>query len=212
MENRAAGAVKDEWRRRMAEVRDRLSQAERDRMSAKLCALLESGALSPLRRELGRPLGVCAYAPFRSEASPLPLVEACLNAGDRVYATRMRTDGEGLELRELGELSVWVPGKWGVPEPDPQRTSLIEATAVLDIVLVPGIAFNATGGRLGYGGGYYDRLYAERRRETQGRTLWIGFAYSAQIIEEALPSEAHDLELDGLATDEGIVWFGRRDS
>ena len=212
MENGAAGALKVEWRRRMTEIRDGLSQAERDRMSAELCALLESKALSPLRRELGRPLGLCVYAPFRSEASPLSLVEACLNAGDRVYATRMRTDGEGLELREIGAPTDWVPGKWGVPEPDPRRAPLIEAVAPLDIVLVPGIAFNAAGGRLGYGGGFYDRLYAERRRKAHSRTLWIGFAYSAQIVEDVLPAEAHDLKLDGLATDEGIVWFGRGDS
>jgi len=212
MENREAEALKAQWRRRMAAVRDGLPADERERLSARLCALLEREALSSLRRELGRSLGLCAYAPFRSEASPLPLVSDCLSQGDRVYAPRMRPDGDGLELREIRGPSDWIPGKWGVPEPDPARASLIEASDPLDVVLVPGMAFNGAGGRLGYGGGYYDRLYAERRREARGGTLWIGFAFSAQVVEADLPSEAHDLKLDGLATDEGMAWFDKGES
>ncbi len=210
MENREASKLKAEWRKRMADVRDGLSAQERERLSRKLCDRLESEALSPLRRKLGRPMGLCAYAPYRSEASPMPLVSVCLSRGDRVYATRMRPDGEGLELREVGDPTDWSPGRWGVPEPDPLRTSLMEATAPLDVVLVPGMAYTAAGGRLGYGGGFYDRLYAERRRLPYGRTLWIGFAFSSQVVPDALPSEAHDLKLDGLATDEGIRWFTDR--
>ncbi|WP_378107574.1 5-formyltetrahydrofolate cyclo-ligase [Cohnella cellulosilytica] len=210
MENRDAGALKAEWRKRMADVRDGLPAQERERLSRKLCEQLENEALGPLRRRLGRPLNLCAYAPYRSEASPLPLVFACLGRGDRVFAPRMKPDGEGLELREIGDPSDWSPGRWGVPEPDPGRTSLMEAATPLDVVLVPGMAYNAAGGRLGYGGGFYDRLYAERR--PQGGTLWIGFAFSAQVVQDALPSEAHDLKLDGLATDKGLTWFAGREA
>jgi len=210
MENRETRSVKAEWRRRMAEVRDGMPPSERERLSERLCALLENAALSPLRRSLGRPLGVCVYAPFRSEASPMSMVSACLDRGDRIFAPRMRSDGEGLELRRIGEPADWSPGRWGVPEPDPHRASLMEETESLDVVLVPGMAFNAEGGRVGYGGGYYDRLYEERRSlEIQGKTLWIGFAYSAQVVSDALPAEEHDLRLDGLATDEGVVWFNK---
>ncbi|MFC4597429.1 5-formyltetrahydrofolate cyclo-ligase [Cohnella hongkongensis] len=208
MENREAGALKAEWRARMAKIRDRLSAAEREALSGKLCAVTESEGLSRLRRELGRPLTLCAYAPYRSEASPMPLVAACLDRGDTVVATRMRTDGDGLELRRIGALSDWMAGRWGVPEPDPRRTALLAETSPLDVVLVPGLAYNKAGGRLGYGGGFYDRLYMERRRlAPEARTLWLGFAFSGQVVAEVLPAEEHDLKLDGLATDEGVLWF-----
>jgi 5-formyltetrahydrofolate cyclo-ligase len=198
---------KKEWRRRMTVLRDALSQEDREIRSAQLCVLLEQAVLRPLRLRLNRPLSLCVYAPFRTEASPLTLLSKCWEMGDRTVAPRILHTEEGMELRKVEALSNWIPGKWGVPEPDPLQTSLMDGTDPLDVVLVPGIAFNALGGRLGYGGGYYDRLYASKSGKNDGRTLWIGFAFSNQVIEEPLPMEPHDLQLDGLATDKQIIWF-----
>jgi len=209
MEMLDAGGDKTAWRKRLAAVRDGLSEADRAERSARICGLLEDRLLGPLRERLGRPLRVAAYAPFRSEASPMALAESSWARGDRVFAPRMRTDGDGLELREVRSASDWRPGKWGVPEPDPLETSLIEESLKLDAVLVPGMAFDRSGGRLGYGGGFYDRLYEERKADKS--TLWIGFAYAVQIVAEGrLPVEEHDLRLDGLATDEEFARFRQR--
>lgn len=203
---------KIEWRRRMTVLRDALSQNDREIRSAQLCVLLEQEVLSPLRQRLNRPLILCVYAPFRSEASPLTLLTHCWEMGDLTAAPRILHTEEGMELRKVEALSNWIPGKWGVPEPDPLQTSLMDGTASLDVVLVPGIAFNEMGGRLGYGGGYYDRLYAGKHGKVDGQTLWIGFAFSNQVIEERLPMEPHDLRLDGLATDKQIIWFKGEDN
>jgi len=211
MENRETRAEKAEWRKRWKAVRDGLPEADRKRRSERLRDVLERDLLSPLRSELGRPLRLCAYAPYRSEASPFPLLQACWAAGDRVFAPRMKPGEEGLELREVHALSDWSPGKWGVPEPDPGTAPLMDETTALDVILVPGMAFGPSGTRLGYGGGYYDRLYEERRKakRPEGGELWIGFAYAVQVAEEGqLPAEDHDLRLDGLATDERFVRFG----
>jgi len=209
MENKHQYASKAEWRRRMAAVRDELTAEDRAVRSAKICELLEAGVFREMRRNLARPLRLCAYAPFRSEASPVPLMERCWSYGDLIYAPRIRTGGEGMELRRVKGMSDWVPGKWGVPEPDPQRAELARADAPIDVVLVPGMAYSLSGGeiaRLGYGGGYYDRFYAERSHTSGDRALWIGFAYAVQIAAEPLPTEPHDLPLDGLATDERLIW------
>ncbi len=112
-----------------------------------------------------------------------------------------------MELRKVEALSNWIPGKWGVPEPDPLQTSVKDRIQPLDVVLVPGLAFNETGGRLGYGGGYYDRLYADEQRLLHGGTLWIGFAFANQVVARRIPLEPHDLKLNGLATDEKLIWF-----
>ncbi|WP_186438554.1 5-formyltetrahydrofolate cyclo-ligase [Cohnella terricola] len=212
MENIHQYSNKPEWRKRMAVVRDGLSVAERAKRSVQICELLETVVFSEMRRKLARPLSLCAYAPFRSEASPVPLMETCWSMGDSIYAPRIRTAGEGMELRRVTGMSDWAPGRWGVPEPDPQRAELMEEANPIDVVLVPGMAYSLSGGkiaRLGYGGGYYDRLYSERSRVTDKRTLWIGFAYALQVVAEPLPIEPHDLPLDGLATDEDLIWSDR---
>jgi 5-formyltetrahydrofolate cyclo-ligase len=198
---------KAQWRRQLTAMREDLSIAEREQFSQRLCDVVEQHVLQPLRVQVERPLRLCVYAPFRSEASPLTLVQWCWDKGDVIAAPRMLPAGEGMELRQVQSLSHWIVGKWGVPEPDPLQTYLIDRTQSLDVVLVPGLAFNQEGGRLGYGGGYYDRLYAQEIANGHYGTLWIGFAYSNQVITEPLPIEAHDLRLKGLATDKEILWF-----
>jgi 5-formyltetrahydrofolate cyclo-ligase len=198
-----------EWRRRMSLVRDELTPDERERRSIQLCNQLEVEILSPLRSRLGRPLSLCVYAPFRSEASPLALLNTCWEMGDLMVAPRILPAGEGMELRKVEALSNWIPGKWGIQEPDLLQTSLMDRTQPLDVVLVPGIAFNEKGGRLGYGGGYYDRMYAEEQAKSNTGTLWIGFAFSIQVVPEPLPMEPHDLRLDVLATDKQIIWVNK---
>jgi 5-formyltetrahydrofolate cyclo-ligase len=198
---------KGEWRIRMTVLRDGLSPDVRKERSLQLCGQVEIEVLSVLRKRRNRPLNICAYAPFRSEASPLPLIIKCWEMGDQTFAPRILSGIEGMELRKVEELSNWIPGKWGVPEPDPMHTSIRNGTQQLDVVLVPGIAFNEKGGRLGYGGGYYDRLYAEERRSNNRETFWIGFAFASQVVSEPLPIEPHDLRLNGLATEERVIWF-----
>lgn len=198
---------KSEWRRQTKAARDSLSAAERQTRSARLCAMFETQLLAPLRVKLGRPLRIAVYAAFRSEADPAALTAACLQAGDRVVAPRILPDGSGMELREITALTDWTKGKWDVPEPDPERTRLWKISLPLDIILVPGLAFNAAGERLGYGGGYYDRLYASMRLSGNAAALWIGFAFAMQLVKAPLPREPHDLRLDGVVTDDLLQWF-----
>lgn len=83
------------------------------------------------------------------------------------------------------------PGAFGIPEPDPTLAALVELPP-RNIVFVPGLAFTADGRRLGQGGGYYDRLLAQR---PDLRAIGVGFA--SQLLDD-LPCEAHDIRLSGL--------------
>jgi 5-formyltetrahydrofolate cyclo-ligase len=84
-----------------------------------------------------------------------------------------------------------LPGAFGIPEPDPSQAALVELPP-RSIVFVPGLAFTADGRRLGQGGGYYDRLLAQR---PDLRAIGVGFA--CQLLDD-LPCEAHDVHLSGL--------------
>jgi molybdenum cofactor biosynthesis protein MoaC/5,10-methenyltetrahydrofolate synthetase len=206
--NAAQGKLdKTEWRRRMASVRESLPPDERKQRSFLLCRQVQEKILKPLRVRLNRPLNLCVYAAFRSEADPAPLLEYCWKMGDAIYAPRILAVEEGMQLRKVEELCNWIPGKWGVPEPDPAQTALWQETQLIDVVLVPGLAFSENGSRLGYGGGHYDRLYEKIRESSKLNPLWIGFAFSNQVVDELLPVEPHDLKLDGLATDKEVIWF-----
>jgi len=89
-----------------------------------------------------------------------------------------------------------------VPEPDPAWPLATPA-----IVLVPLLAFDAVGRRLGYGGGYYDRTLAALRA---GHTITaVGVAYAGQEVEN-IPHDAHDEQLDMILTETGLRAFGAR--
>ncbi|MCK9906995.1 5-formyltetrahydrofolate cyclo-ligase, partial [Frankia sp. Cpl3] len=83
-------------------------------------------------------------------------------------------------------------GVWGIFEPDPDVSQRAEREK-LEAIVVPGVAFARDGGRLGYGGGYYDRFLATLER----KPLLIGFAFSCQVIDQ-VPLEKHDYPLDYL--------------
>lgn len=110
---------------------------------------------------------------------------------------------------ELFRLSVWeqlIPGQFGVLEPKPElrrhHRHGIEPRD-LDLVLVPGVAFDRSGNRIGHGQGYYDRFLSEVPRST----LLVGLAYDCQVYPQ-LVAEPHDVCLDRVVTQSG-VYMGR---
>jgi 5-formyltetrahydrofolate cyclo-ligase len=143
---------------------------------------------------------VLLTAPFRSEWDASPLVARALAAGKVVALPRVDESSRMLELRRIVDpVRDIVAGYRGLPEParDCERV----ATASIDWVLVPGIAFDRMGGRLGYGGGYYDRLLPV----LPARAARVAGAYSAQIVD-AVPSAPHDITMDTVVTEAGVVF------
>jgi 5-formyltetrahydrofolate cyclo-ligase len=137
------------------------------------------------------------YAPLRCEVDILPLAEEALARGKQVAFPRANPPSATLSfcrVQSLGELS---PGAYGIPEPPDvaaRRVTLEE----MDLLLVPGLAFDFEGQRLGFGGGYYDRLLSERGRG--GEPYAIGVAFECQVLS-ALPVAPHDRPVDALVTE-----------
>ena len=201
----SAAASKPQQRKEMAALRDAIPAQERAALSEQLCRRVWQELILPMRVKLGRPLTICVYGAFRSEADPQLLARLCLEAGDTVAAPRVT--GKDMEWRVISSPEDWQPGAWGVPEPDLARTEPLPVRAVPDAVLVPGLAFHPDGSRLGYGGGYYDRMYAAETAKGRTSICWIGFAFAQQISEKPLPKEPHDLILNVLATEEQLIWL-----
>ena len=151
-----------------------------------------------------------AYLPFGTEADPRDAIETALER--EVPVAVPRVTGAILQFHRIHSLAEpFGKNRWGIPEPDESAPCYFSSDPAIRtieplfplLVLVPAIAFDHTGGRLGRGGGYYDRFlssllsrYAERRSDI---TL-AGVAFSLQIIQK-VPCENHDISVDCLYTD-----------
>ncbi len=140
---------------------------------------------------------VLFYASFRDEVDTLSLIEESLDEGKKVILPRV--EGPELKLYRVTGTAGLPRGFMGIPEPagDEPAAGIDEA----DIVIVPGVAFDLSGGRLGYGKGYYDKLLARRARPVP----LVALAYEAQIYEGKVPMAPHDIRMDWIITEERTI-------
>ena len=138
------------------------------------------------------------------ELDPARLVRRAWSMGKRCYLPVLR-DRPDITLR----FAAYRPGmamranRFGIDEPDVPRRLLLSARH-LDLLLMPLVAFDGSGNRLGMGGGYFDRTLAYRRRAgSWRRPHLLGVAFAFQQVA-ALPSEPWDVPLDGVITDHGL--------
>ena len=144
--------------------------------------------------------------PFRSEWDAALIARAALAAGKRVIVPRVDAPARTLALHRVEALaSDIVAGYRGIPEPRPSLG--LAPPDEVDLALVPGVAFDASGARLGYGGGYYDRLLPMLRAGVPR----IAGAFDEQIVD-AVPTAAHDLAVDLIATPTRLLVAARADT
>jgi len=138
---------------------------------------------------------VAAYASFGSELGTSTFIAKALADGKQLLLPRINRAQRALELRHvLDPATDLVPGVWGICEPS-EHCGLVSVAAI-DFMLVPGVAFMTNGARLGYGGGFYDRLLASLDR----RTARIAAAFQLQIVEQ-LPEGPHDQRVHVVVTE-----------
>ncbi len=140
---------------------------------------------------------VSAYWPIRSETDPLPILEMLAERGIVLALPRLKAGAITFRAWRPGE--PLETGEFGLSEP-PAASPIIFP----DIVLAPLVAFDQSGGRIGYGKGYYDAALTTLCQERP--VIAIGLAFSVQETGQ-VPMEAHDRRLDGVATENGLALF-----
>lgn len=149
---------------------------------------------------------VLAFAGFGDEIDTIPLLRAVLASGRRLGLPRVLPRRDCLSVHAVGSLDQLVPGRWGISEPDPGLPELDPGRA--DLLVVPGVAFDPAGRRLGYGRGYYDRLLGQVRASRRGQwPLACGLALECQVWP-VVPAGPGDQQLDMLVTESGPRYFG----
>ena len=139
---------------------------------------------------------VSAFFPYKSEIDTRPLLGKLAGEGWTTSLPIVIALGQPLIFRRWYPGEPTVPGVWGIPRPT-DDAQLIEP----DVLLVPLMAFDRKGYRLGYGGGFYDRtLELLRARKS---IIAIGVAYSAQEVD-SVPRDSHDQTMDFIMTEKGI--------
>jgi len=188
-------------RRVVLEKRDMLSPGEQQRRSSLITSRLVG------MEELGGAAKVLVYMHFRSEVWTLELIRLLL-AGGKTVSIPCVVPGASrlLAVRITDPVNQVRPGYCGIPEPLP---GLLDHCACdpadIDVVIVPGSVFDRRGGRLGYGGGFYDRFLAV---DAPG-ALRISPAYELQLIER-VPVESHDQFMDFVVTERRIYACRRK--
>ncbi len=150
---------------------------------------------------------VGGYHALPEEADPALLLEALVARGCHIAFPRVAAKDQPLEFHRIPDGEVMAKGAYGIREPPDHWPR-----AVPDLVLVPLLAFDASGHRLGYGGGFYDRTLSARAamppaNPSQRRPFFaVGIAYAGQQVD-ILPRGAHDCPLDAVLTEQGLKVF-----
>jgi len=197
----ADSAVQDEKRQLRAAARaTRAQAAAADRAAGSPAArALRDRVLALLAGQAPLPAGtaISAYWPMGDEIDPRPLMEALAGRGIGLALPAIRAAGQPLDFRTWRPGDPLRPAGFGTQEPLPAAPLVQPA-----LLLVPLLAFDAEGYRLGYGGGFYDRSLALLRRA--GDILAVGVAFAAQQVAR-VPREPTDQPLDLVVTEQAVV-------
>ena len=140
---------------------------------------------------------VAGFMPMKSEINPLPLLRRLADAGARLALPAVAGRGKPLVMRAYAFGRPLATGVWGIREPTPDAPEVFP-----DILLVPLLAFDRRGHRIGYGAGYYDMTIAAlRARKT---VVAVGIAFATQEIAE-VPATPRDARLDLVLTEREII-------
>jgi 5-formyltetrahydrofolate cyclo-ligase len=180
--------LKKEIRKEVLSARDGLLPGQRTSKSREIEARLFS------LPEFTSADTVMFFASFRSEVETGPMIRHALTSGKRVVLPKLK-DKE-LALFEITDFDADVsPGAWGIPEPHESRPAKIET---IDLIIVPGAAFDERGNRLGYGAGFYDKLLPAFKKMT------VALAFEVQILPQ-VPVDARDVPVKKIVTECRII-------
>ena len=182
-------------------------------------------------KEYQRAKVVLGYMSFGAEFATTAWVTRALQDGKQVLLPKVNKSTRQLELYRVYDLPQDVaPGLWDIPEPLPERCARVDALEQVDFILLPGVAFARDGSRLGYGGGFYDKLLericpdvlpaprfalptpppageggsAAGQEQQAGHPVLVAAAFSMQLVKE-IPQEATDRKVEWLLTEHEVI-------
>ena len=137
------------------------------------------------------------YISLPDEPNTRSIIENCWSSGKIVTVPLVLTNTYDLFHSEIKSFDDLISGMYGIQEPSPEKRIKMNPE-IIDLVIVPGVAFDRQGGRLGHGKGYYDRFLQFTR------AFRLGLAFDCQLLK-TVPTELHDVPMNAILSESGIV-------
>ena len=185
--------MKDAIRKQVLGVRNKLSEEEVSCLSERIFLKLKENSF------FNDSINVMVYLDFKHEVKTDTIINYCLQNNKKVYVPICIPETHELCISRITSLDQLQTGHFGIREPFPEHIRLSDSR-LLDLVLVPGVAFDASGNRIGFGAGYYDRFLKRLRPDAVKAAL----AYSFQVVEH-VPSDEYDIPADYIVTENNTI-------
>jgi len=185
--------MKDTIRKQILEVRKKLSNDEVCRFSEKIFSNLRKNNF------FNNSANVMVYLDFKNEVKTDPIISYCIQHGKKVHIPICIPETHELCISRITSLTELQSGHFGIKEPMPEYLRLSNSS-LIDLVLVPGVAFDSAGNRIGFGAGYYDRFMKRLRPDA----IKAALAYSFQVAD-LVPRDEFDIPADYIVTEKGTI-------
>lgn len=187
--------MKNDIRRKMLQVRAEISLNDVVEKSNRICERL---ILSPEFEEADC---VLLYADFKNEVMTKNIFDECIRKKKKVFFPKC--DDNTMTFYQVISIGELQDGMWGIKEPVNTNLPYSYNEMLNTLIVVPGVAFDVRGYRIGYGKGYYDRFLNDKQLINK-----VGLCFSEQLIEE-LPTDIHDIKMDKIVMEELVYSFLR---
>lgn len=188
---------KKELRKRLLELRGALSPKERyDKSICIAQQVIELACFKKCNK-------ILLYMPVRGEVETQEIHVEAQRLGKKIYYPKV--NGQQMEFYLTNETTKFEMSAYGIKEPKPESTASFKLDEEDEILaIIPGVAFDTGGNRIGYGGGYYDKyLRWMECMGTREKISRVAVAYACQIVDAGLiENEAHDVRVDYIVTEE----------
>lgn len=139
------------------------------------------------------------YTSFRSEVDTIDMIKVSLTTGKLIVLPKVDKENNRLKLYEIKNMNELARGYMWILEPFVSEDRLRDLDDI-DLIIIPGAAFDIYGNRLGYGAGFYDMLLSKMEKKIP----IVAPAYEEQIVEK-IPAEPHDIKVDKIVTDKKVI-------
>lgn len=185
--------MKNAIRKQVLEVRSKLSDNEVYRLSENIFLNLRENSF------FNNSAYVMIYLDFKQEVKTDFIINYCLEHGKKVYIPICIPETHEICISRITNLKELQSGHYGIREPKEEYIRLSDSN-LIDLVLIPGVAFDSVGNRIGFGAGYYDRFM----KRLQPKAVKAALAYSFQIVD-IVPSNDYDIPADYIVTEKGTI-------
>lgn len=185
--------VKREIRKKILSIRDSLSEEDIDKYSF----LIKENFFS--LPEVEKAQNFFIFVNFRSEVKTIPIINELINKDKKIIVPYSDIENKRLILCYINSISELKIGNYGILEPDINNSRRADLKDI-DLAVIPGSAFDESGGRVGYGGGFYDRVIPDLRSDVPK----IALAFDFQVIEK-VPMGYYDKRMDIIVTEKRIL-------